>query len=925
MKNKYVIDWEKYAKLARRAAAEGAVLLKNDNQALPLTTGRISVFGRIQFDYFKSGTGSGGLVNAKYVVGILDALKEEESLTINEELEQVYRSWIGEHPFDQGTGWAQEPWSQEEMPLEQKIVEGAAAKSDAAVVIIGRTAGEDRDATQEKGSYLLTDLEEEMLAKVCGAFERVIVVLNVGSIIDMKWVKKYNPSAVLYTWQGGQEGGHSVADVLTGRVNPCGKMADTIAYDITDYPSTENFGGENTDIYAEDIYVGYRYFETFAREKVVYPFGFGLSYTTFETVCKSVERQGDKTVVSVNVTNTGTISGREVVQVYVNPAQGKLGKPCRNLAAFGKTTNLTPGESQELVLTIEDYSISSYDDSGLTGCKSCYVLEAGTYEIYAGTDVRSASLAGSFRIEETKVTSRCTEAAGPVREFKRMRAVCGEDGISLIQGWEDTPLRPYKMKEREAGETLPSVTYTGDKGHTLGDVYEGTVSMEEFLAQLSDEDLCCIVRGEGMCSPKVTPGTAAAFGGVTESLQKLGVPCGCCADGPSGIRMDCGTPAFSMPNGTCLACTFDTELSEKLYEMEGAELRKNRIDTLLGPGMNIHRNPLNGRNFEYFSEDPYLTGIMASAQLKGMAAYGVTGTVKHFAANNQEYHRRLLDSVMSERALREIYLKGFEIAVKEGGAYSIMTTYGAINGLWTASNYDLLTTILRDEWKFDGMVMTDWWADLNDEDGPASTDNLAAMVRSQNDVYMVTQDALTNKDNLMESLKNGTLKRSALLRCAKNICAMLMKSPVMERSLGKMSKEEQEAAEAMAGEDKVDFDITYYDIDETLVLDGSDIDTTKGKSIVYGIRLKKFGAYTVRLKVKADAGKVAQIPVSIFANGHLEGTITINGTDGQWLEIEKPVGPLFGPHNYIRLYFAQSGMQIESVSILLKEEMTREF
>lgn len=920
MDNKYVINWEKYASLARQAAAEGAVLLKNDDQALPLGEETISVFGRIQFHYYKSGTGSGGLVNAKYVVSINDALQEEEKLTVNEELAEVYRSWIAEHPFDQGSGWAQEPWSQEEMPLDEKLVREAASKSDAAVVVIGRTAGEDRDASAKKGSYLLTDLEEDMLDQVCRAFKRVIVVLNVGNIIDMKWVEKYNPSAVLYTWQGGQEGGRSVADVLTGRVNPCGKLADTIARDISDYPSTENFGGETSDIYAEDIYVGYRYFETFAKDKVLYPFGFGMSYTDFRVDCSPAVHLDGETTVRVKVTNTGTSAGKEVVQLYVDPPQGKLGKPFRNLAAFAKTKCLSPGETQELVLTFTNYYISSYDDSGVTGHRSCYVLEQGRYEIFIGTDVRSARAAGSFEAAETLVTSVCTEAAGPVQKFKRMRS--GEGGALA---WEEVPVRRYKMQERVQEETLPDITYTGDKGYTLGEVFDREISMEEFLAQLSEEDLCCIVRGEGMCSPKVTPGTAAAFGGVTESLQKFGIPCGCCADGPSGIRMDCGTPAFSMPNGTCLACTFDTELSEKLYEMEGAELRKNRIDTLLGPGINIHRNPLNGRNFEYFSEDPYLTGVMASAQLKGMSQYGVTGTIKHFAANNQEYHRRLLDSVMSERALREIYLRGFEIAVKEGNAYSVMTTYGAINGLWTASNYDLLTTILRKEWHFDGMVMTDWWADLNDEGGPASTDNLAAMVRSQNDVYMVTKDSLTNRDNLMESLKKGVLKRGALLRCAGNICRMLMKSPVMERTLGRMSEEEQLAGEVMAGEDKVDFDITYHKVDGSLTLDGTHIDTSKGKSVVYGILLDTFGSYTVRLKAKAEGGKLAQIPVSVFANGHLEGTVTINGTDGEWIEIEKTIGPLFGPHNYVRLYFAQGGMEIQTVTIRLQEEMDRGF
>lgn len=920
MDNKYVINWEKYASLARQAAAEGAVLLKNDHRALPLGKETISVFGRIQFHYYKSGTGSGGLVNAKYVVGIMDALQEEENLTLNEEVAEVYRSWIADHPFDQGSGWAQEPWGQEEMPLDEKLVREAAAKSDAAVIVIGRTAGEDRDASAEKGSYLLTDQEEDMLDKVCRAFKRVIVVLNVGNIIDMKWVEKYNPSAVLYTWQGGQEGGHSAADVLTGRVNPCGKLADTIARDISDYPSTENFGGDTFDIYAEDIYVGYRYFETFAKDKVLYPFGFGMSYTDFRVELSPAVRLCGETTVRAKVTNIGTAAGKEVVQVYVNPPQGKLGKPFRNLAAFAKTKCLSPGETQELVLTFADYYISSYDDSGVTGHKSCYVLEKGIYEVFAGTDVRSAGAAGSFEVAETLAVSVCTESAGPVQTFKRMRA--GEDGALA---WEEVPVRTHKMQERVQEEILPDITYTGDKGYTLGEVFDREVSMEEFLAQLSEEDLCCIVRGEGMCSPKVTPGTAAAFGGVTESLQKLGIPCGCCADGPSGIRMDCGTPAFSMPNGTCLACTFDTELSEKLYEMEGAELRKNRIDTLLGPGINIHRNPLNGRNFEYFSEDPYLTGVMASAQLKGMAQYGVTGTIKHFAANNQEYHRRLLNSVMSERALREIYLRGFEIAVKEGKAYSVMTTYGAINGLWTASNYDLLTTILRKEWHFDGMVMTDWWADLNDEGGPASTENLAAMVRSQNDVYMVTKDSLTNRDNLMESLKKGVLKRGALLRCAGNICRMLMKSPVMERTLSRMSEEEKTAGEVMAGEDKVDFDITYHKVDGSLTLDGTKIDTSKGKSVVYGILLDTFGSYTVRLKVKAEGGTLAQIPVSVFANGHLEGTVTINGTNGEWIEIEKNIGPLFGTHNYVRLYFAQGGMEIQTVTIQLQEEMERGF
>ena len=916
MENRYVIDSDRYAKLARMAAAEGAVLLKNEEQALPLRENeRISVFGRIQFDYYKSGAGSGGMVNTPYVVGILDALKEER-LTLNEEVEETYREWIKDHPFDYGNGWAQDPWSQEEMPLPEDLVKKAAAQSDAAVVIIGRTAGEDRDACNEKGSYLLTDEEEQMLSIVCRSFSRVIVVLNVGYIIDMNWVKKYGPQAVLYTWQGGMEGGHGVTDVLMGRVNPCGKLSDTIASSIEDYPSTPYFGGEDGDCYAEDIYVGYRYFETFAKEKVLYPFGFGLSYTAFSVECRKDPDSSEQVVIRAKVKNCGDRAGKEVVQVYVKAPQGKLGKPLRSLAAFGKTSLLEPGQEEELLLSVPEERMASYDDSGVTGYPYCYVLEPGMYEFYAGTDVRSAVLAGTLEIRETKVVQRCRQALAPSKAFERMRPEVNEKGDCKIT-WESVPLRTYSVKERIGEDPTKEIPYTGNKGYLLGDVYDGKVSLEEFVAQMDDQNLCCIVRGEGMCSPKVTPGTAAAFGGVTDSLKEMGIPCGCCADGPSGIRMDCGTQAFSLPNGTCLACSFNEELSEQLYQMEGAELRKNRIDILLGPGINLHRNPLNGRNFEYFSEDPLLTGKMAAAQLRGMASYQVTGAIKHFAANNQEYHRARYDSVMSERAAREIYLKCFEIAVKEGGATAIMSTYGAVNGFWTASNYDLLTTILRDEWKFDGLVMTDWWAKMNEEGAEPSVHNAAAMVRCQNDLYMVVHSAEenTNGDNLEEALKNGTLKRAHLQRCAMNILRTLMKYPVMERSLGRMSQEEKDAFESAKTEDMVDFDLKYYSIDKYLELDPSEIDTGKGKSHVFGLCIREIGTYRLRMEVKIDASELAQVPLTVSANNTVQGMLSLNGTGGKWIEVEQSLGELRNSYNFIRLFFAQGGMEIRKAVI----------
>ena len=803
------------------------------------------------------------------------------------------------------------------MPLNPEAVERAAKINDAALVIIGRTAGEDRDAKNEAGSFYLSAEEERMLSQVCAAFGRVIVVLNVGNIIDMKWVRAYDPQAVLYAWQGGMEGGHAVADVLMGRVNPCGRLADTIAVSVEDYPSAPNFGGADGNRYAEDIYVGYRYFETFqaAEGKVLYPFGFGLSYTSF-AIDSRMETGREKNIFYVSVKNTGDLAGKEVVQIYVEAPQGKLGKPARSLAAFAKTKCLLPGEEQELRMEVENGLLASYDDSGVTGHKSCYVLEEGTYRFYVGTDVRSATCVGSMEIGTLQVVKQCTEALAPVEAFERMKPEGGQGGtFGMIR--EKVPLRTYSMAERSGGEPKAELPYTGDQGYKLADVYDKKVTMEAFLGQLSDRELCCIVRGEGMCSAKVTPGTAAAFGGVTKALEEFGIPCGCCADGPSGIRMDCGAYAFSLPNGTCLACSFNEELVEQLYAYEGAELRKNHIDILLGPGMNIHRHPLNGRNFEYFSEDPLLTGKMAAAQLRGMAQYQVTGAMKHFAANNQEYNRKKYNAVVSERALREIYLKGFEIAVKEGDAFAVMTTYGGINGLWTAGNYDLNTTILRGEWQFDGFVMTDWWADINDEGGEPSVRNTAAMVRSQNDVYMVTQDAEKNSngDNLEESLQNGALKRADLARCAGNILRVLMRLPVMDRSLNRVSREELEAAEAMAKEEQTDLDIKWHVLDKKLELDGKEIDTRMGSSFVCGIQTEENCQYVIRLRVKVDASDIAQVPVSVFVNGTLQRTFTLNGTGGEYVEIEQLSGSFTNSHNYLKLYFAQSGMQIDKIAI----------
>ena len=915
MKN-YKLDLERYAVLARQATAEGCVLLENEGQALPLREGeRVAVFGRMAFHYYKSGLGSGGLVNTRYVVGILDALKDCKEIRLDEKLMGIYEDWIRENPFDEGQGWGRVPWCQKEMEVTDEML-GCARDNDVSLVIIGRTAGEDQDNNAGPGSYCLTETEEDMIRRVCQVSKRTVVVLNVGNIIDMSWVEKYHPQAVLYAWQGGQEGGNGVADVLTGKVCACGKLTDTIAQSIEDYPSTENFGDPFKNYYKEDIYVGYRYFETFAKDKVLYPFGYGLSYTSFGIKAEILKNSEEELTVSAEVVNTGAVKGKEVVQVYAKVPQGKLGNPARRLIGFAKTGELKPGEKEEVVIVIPKYDLTSYDDSGVTGHKSCYVLEEGTYEISVGSDVRSAESAGCYE-EKFRVVEKLQEACAPVEKFSRMKAVLMPDG-SYQAVTEEVPVRTVDPQERRKQNLPETLAYTGDKGYKLVDVLDGKVSMENFVAQISEEDLIAMFRGEGMCSPKVTPGTAAAFGGVTESMKALGIPVGCCADGPSGIRMDCGTKAFSLPNGTALGCTFNTELVGDLYEMTGKELRLNKIDSLLGPGMNIHRNPLNGRNFEYISEDPLLTGRICAAQVKAMAKSGIGSTIKHFCGNNQEVGRSTSDSVMSERCLREIYLKGFEMAVREGGARSVMTTYGSVNGLWTAGSYDLCTTILRKEWGFEGIVMTDWWAKSNYEGHQAAVQVKAPMVAAQNDIYMVVSDAKANpeKDDVEEMLHAGKLTLGELQRNGANILGFLLKSPSILLLTDRICAEELEVMNTKEADDVDAGDLIAITSDpetQEMVVDGSLLHPAKGNTDILAVTNDYMGEFTVKFVLRSELGELAQLSISVFMDNIHKMTVSVQGTNGKWVEESRPFDMSFGHNHYIKLYYGADNLEIKEI------------
>lgn len=925
---KELIDMQQYALCARQAAADGIVLLRNEGHVLPLSAGtKIALFGRAQFHYYKSGTGSGGMVNTEYVTGVREALLADPRFSITDEPERTYQTWLKDHPFETGKGWAAEPWYQEEMPVSRELAGKAAAQADAAVVIIGRTAGEDKDNSAQPGSWYLTEAEMEMLRAVTSAFDRTVVLLNTGNIIDMNWVGEFRPQAVAYIWQGGQEGGNGVLDVLSGDVSPSGKLPDTIARSIDAYPSTANFGDPVKNYYREDIYVGYRWFETFAEKDVLYPFGFGLSYTEFEISALEMSPAGPTYFrMAARVRNVGDRPGRETIQLYVEPPQGKLGKAMRNLVAFVKTMTLAPGQSACVDLKVSWKSLSSFDDSGVTGNIDAYVLESGDYRFYLGSDVRSAVYAGKFHLDETECVEQLTEALAPPFSFERVMAKKMPAAQTLSPVYETVaPRRGLSQKEKRDRNIPAEISQTGDRGIRLTDVAEGKYSIEDFVAQMSDKDLVTIVRGEGMCSPRVTPGTGGAFGGVSDSLCALGVPTACVSDGPSGIRMDSGAKAFALPIGTMLASTFDPELVEKLYSFEGLELRKNKIDALLGPGMNIHRNPLNGRNFEYYSEDPLLSGEMAASVLKGLHSAGVDGVIKHFVMNNQEFKRHEVMGIVSRRAARELYLRGFEIAVKEGNAHAVMTTYGPVNGLYTSSSYDLIQTILRGEWGFDGVVMTDWWAAGSEEDGVADLKDEAAMIRAGNDLNMVTTEPAENTtgDNSEKALAAGTVMRSEYQRSAIEICRYLMRTPAFARAAGredeieKRLREERAARAAEGLGDSANLPKAAVRIQgsEDAEIKSSIIDTSMGASTTIAASFRQEGDFVLELEMRSTGTTAqAQMPLTIFKDNIVNGMITLTGQNTEWKTYRLDLGRCFGT-TYLRFYFAQGGIELRSVRL----------
>lgn len=754
---------------ARAMAADGIVLLKNEDKTLPITgQTRVAVFGRSAVNYFTVGYGSGGDVVSPYRRNLMEGLLEH-GVKVDGILASQYETWCSRprNVPDEGY-WAHWPMSNPEMPLKAEDVAAAALRCDMALVVIGRAAGESRENVLKPGSYYLTDREKAMLDVVATYFHRVCLVMDCGNVIDMSWMRDYENklTAIVYAWQGGMESGTALADVLTGAVNPSGKLTDTIAVKYEDYPSSQSFGAMAFNAYTEDIYVGYRYFETFAPDRVLYPFGFGLSYTRFRLSSQAAV-SGNQVTVNTTVENVGGEAGREVVQVYVDLPCGTLGNPKRVLAGFKKTGLLQPGQQQVVDVSFDLASLASFDDTGCTGHKDAFVLEAGNYCVQAGTSIRDVKAVVCIVKQGLEVVRQLHEcnAVRPEHGFCRMVNRGGALDMEMV------PTANRNLKQDILAH-LPQELTPGQTEFTFEDVKARRCTPEEFVAQLSDQELDDITHGFGLMNdPSGPAGNAGSLGGVTEALKKRGIPTVITTDGPSGIRIR--RTCSLLPCGTCLASTFDPEGVEALYRLLGREMVLQGTQVLLGPGMNIHRNPLCGRNFEYYSEDPLLTGKIAAAMVRGIQSQGVSACPKHFACNNQETNRNKCDSRLSQRAQREIYLKGFEIAVKESDPWCLMTSYNLVNGVWSHYHYELVTDILHDEWGYRGLTITDWWMQPGAAPEFPAITNDACRIRAQVDVLMPGE---IQERTLVASLAdpNGVTRAEAQ-RCAVNVIKFILK------------------------------------------------------------------------------------------------------------------------------------------------------
>ena len=766
--------------IARKAAADGMVLLEN-NGILPLKAGmKIALYGQGARNTIKGGTGSGD-VNSRNTVSVDAGLREAGYSIVNDayldRFDEEYRENKKKREADiyRIAGDERDPRKlyhanatiRPELP-ELPIRAEDAAEAEAVVYVISRISGEFADRHADKGDYYLNDRERSELQKISSFGKPVIVLLNVGGIMDLSFLEEFRVDALLLMSQAGSEGGNAVADVLSGRVNPSGRLTDTWALCYEDYPSSATFSHRNGNLeeeyYTDGIFVGYRYFDSFGV-KPRYPFGYGLSYTVFGYEICSAELAGTRLTVGVKVRNSGGVAGREVIQLYAACPSGELVTERKRLVAFRKTGLLQPGEEETISLSFSLKQLSVYPEG-----RSAWILQSGDYGVFAGKNIQVLKPAVRLRMAETVVT----EQLSAVCELKEaLKEISPETPDEDLRGM-DFPMPEIDITE--SVRTLSSARREDVPGYRADP--ETVRKATEIANKMTLRDKACLVVGARSALAGEIVGSQAmkipGAAGETVAFENYGIPAMVLADGPAGVRVnreyevDNSTGniippkdwfemleirffdkvirhegatvryqiATAIPIGTMLAQTFDPDLVQEVGEAIAEELRAFRIAVWLAPGMNIHRNPLCGRNFEYYSEDPLVSGLMAAAMTRGVQKKPGTGvSIKHFACNNQEDNRMHVNEHISERTLREIYLKGFEIAVKTSGPMTIMTSYNRINGVHSANNYDLCTRIAREEWGFGGYIMTDW----STTNGGGS--NAAKCIAAGNDLVMPGKDS----------------------------------------------------------------------------------------------------------------------------------------------------------------------------------------
>lgn len=731
----------KNAKLSQQVAEEGMVLLQNKNQVLPIKNKTIALYGSGAFETYKGGTGSGD-VNQRHVINIESGLEQRGFKITSKGWLNRFKRAYQKNKNDYYQKYKDDPLAVLAPAFSMDDPEiSDFTPAQTGVYVISRSSGESQDRKNEPGDYQLTENELSNIQAMSQFYQDSVVLLNVGGVVDASFVDKCPLlDSVLLVSQPGMQAGFSIADVLTGNKTPMGKLTDTWAQDFNDYYSSNSFGQKNPN-YQEGIYVGYRYFDSFNIEPR-YEFGFGLSYTKFYLQTNKVKVNEQSIDVDFSVQNIGDqFHGAEVVQLYVSNPQSDIPTPYQSLQGFAKTDNLYPDQEQALHISVPITRLASFDES-----LAAFVLVPGVYVVRLGTSSRNTQVIAEFKLDEQVVVQQLAHKLVPEVDPTILRSNNVESKRT-----DDVPF--FLLKAVNFGESKPVqyhsknsvTTYINDErmlpgqgsieriqrvapatSHKLIDVFNHKTTLEQLVASMSDRQLIDLV--EGTVRPDqsgsvvgngadIVPGAA----GQTVDNLEFGIPATVNADGPAGLRLTKEYAdnnhvkhyqyATAWPIGTMLAQTWNLDLIKQVGQAIGVEMKEFGVTMWLAPGMNIHRNPLGGRNFEYFAEDPVLSGTIAAAEVQGVQKNpGVGATIKHFLGNNQETKRNTGDSIIGEQALREIYLKNFEIAIKSSQPMAVMSSYNKINGTFAGENFDSLTNILRDEWKFQGLVMTDWYS-----------------------------------------------------------------------------------------------------------------------------------------------------------------------------------------------------------------------